>query len=227
MKKRALVLGLLALIPATAFAAKAVDWTTRVALSPAGGHVMGNPAAPAKIVEYISYTCSHCARFVAEASAPLKAGWVKTGKANVEVRNAVRDRYDLTAALLARCGGPARFYGNHEALFANQGAWMAELEAYDAANREPPAKQSPAAVMQDIGKKTGLYTLMGKRGFTPQQLDACVANPAALKAVTGMTDAAWKTLKITGTPSFTLNGKLLANTNTWDALRAALPAAAN
>ncbi|GLI96924.1 thioredoxin domain-containing protein [Sphingobium sp. BS19] len=224
MKKRASVLGLLALIPATAFAAKAVDWTTRVTLSPAGGYMMGNPAAPTKIVEYISYTCSHCAHFVAEASAPLKAGWVKTGKASVEVRNAVRDRYDLTAALLARCGGPARFYGNHEALFANQAAWIAEVEAFDAAKTEPPAKQSPAAVLQEIGKKTGLYTLMGKRGFTPQQLDACVASPAALKQVTGMTEEAWKTLKITGTPSFTVNGKLLTSTSTWDTLRAALPA---
>src|SRR4051812_27451591 len=109
MKIRALILGLVALVPVTALAAKAVDWTSRVTVSPIGGHVMGNPAAPTKVVEYISYTCSHCAHFVNEGAPKLKEGWVKTGKATVEVRNAVRDRYDMTAALLARCGGPARF----------------------------------------------------------------------------------------------------------------------
>ena len=226
MNKHALMFGLIAAIPATAFAAKAVDWTSRVALSPTGGHVMGNPAAPAKVVEYISYTCSHCAHFVAEGAPQLKAGWVKQGKATVEVRNAVRDRYDLTAALLARCGGPARFYGNHEALFANQSAWIPQVEAYEANAAKPNPDQAPSAVLQDIGKKTGLYTLMGRRGFTPQQLDACVANPAALKAVTGMTNDAWKVAKISGTPGFSLNGKVLTGVSTWEALRAALPAGA-
>jgi protein-disulfide isomerase len=223
MNKRAFILGLAALIPVSAFAAKAVDWTTRVTLSPIGGHVMGNPAAPAKVVEYISYTCSHCAHFVAEGAPQLKEGWVKTGKATVEVRNAVRDRYDLTAALFARCGGPSRFYGNHEALFANQSAWMPMIEAYDAANSIPSADQPPSAILKDIGRKTGLYTLMEKRGFTAKQLDACVADAAALKTVTGMTNQAWNVDKITGTPGFTLNGKLLAGTSTWEALRAALP----
>src|SRR3546814_3638406 len=37
--------------------------------------------------------------------APLKINWISTGAINVEIRNAVRDRYDLIAALLARCGG--------------------------------------------------------------------------------------------------------------------------
>lgn len=227
MKIRVLILVLAALVPATAFAAKAVDWTSRVTVSPAGGHVMGNPAAPSKVVEYISYTCSHCAHFVNEGAPQLKVGWVKTGKATIEVRNAVRDRYDLTAALLARCGGPARFYGNHGALFANQAAWMPQIEAYEGANATPPAGQKPSAVMQDIGRKTGLYALMATRGFTPRQLDACVADPAALKTVTGMTNEAWNVVKITGTPSFMLNGKLLAETSTWDTLRAALPGGSN
>lgn len=227
MNKRAFLFAILALLPATAIAQKAPDWTSRVTLSPIGGHVLGNPLAPTKVVEYVSYTCNHCAAFVAEASAPLKSGWVKGGKTSVEVRNAVRDRYDLTAALLARCGGTARFYGNHEALFANQTAWFPQIEAYEAANDKPVAGQSNTDVMKDIGRKTGLYALMGKRGFKPAQLDACIASPTAMKQVLAMTDDAWKGVKITGTPGFTLNGKLLANTSTWDTLRAALPAGTN
>jgi protein-disulfide isomerase len=217
-KFRLALLALLA-IPASAFAAPAANWVNAVALSPIGGHVLGNPAAPSKLVEYVSYTCSHCAHFVGEASAPLKANYVRTGKISVEVRNAVRDRYDLTAALLARCGGPRRFFGNHEALFANQDAWMEKLQAYDR-DAAKPADQK--AALRDIGQKTGLYALMAGRGFTPAQLDACIANPAAMKQILAMTDEAWSKVQISGTPAFTLNGTLVRGSD-WTHLQAALP----
>ena len=222
-KSRLLILGLLALItlPGALIAAPAINWTTRVALSPIGGHVMGNPAAPTKLVEYVSYTCSHCAHFVGEASAPLKADYVKGGKVSVEARNAVRDKYDLTAALLARCGGPKRFFGNHEALFANQDAWMEQLQAYDRGAAKPSEQ---IALLRDIGRNTGLYTLMGKRGFTPAQLDACIANPAAMKQILAMTDEAWNKVKIGGTPGFTINATRVDGSS-WASLRDALPAA--
>jgi protein-disulfide isomerase len=229
MISRRVLLPLLALIalPATAaLAAAAPDWTAKVALSPIGAHVMGNPAAPTKVVEYVSYTCSHCAHFVAEGTQPLKTGWVKGGKVSVEVRNAVRDRYDMTAALLARCGGPARFFGNHEALFANQDAWMTQLQTYDAAHRQPVPGQTPVAMFQDIAANTGLIALMTKRGYTAKQLSACLADKAALAKVTAMTDDAWNKVKISGTPGFTLNGSLLANISSWEGLRAALPGGA-
>lgn len=218
------LLALSAAVPAMLSAAPAPRWTAQVALSPMGGHVMGNPAAPTKLVEYVSYTCSHCAHFVAESTGPLKSGYVATGKVSVEVRNAVRDKYDLTAALIARCGGKARFMGNHEAIFANQDAWMPKIIAYDGDSAAKPTDQ--VAAMRDIGQKTGLYALMAKRGFTPKQLDACVADPAALKQVLAMTNHAWRELKISGTPAFTVNDKMVGSP-TWDAVRAALPAAAN
>ena len=222
MKKLRLFLPLLLALPAAAFAAAAPNWTARVALSPIGGHVLGNPAAPTKLVEYVSYTCSHCAHFVGEASQPLRDRYVKGGKLSVEVRNAVRDKYDLTAALLARCGGPRRFFGNHEALFANQDPWMEKLTAYD---RDAVKPTEEKAALRDIGQKTGLYALMAKRGFTPAQLDACVNDPNAMKQILAMTDEAWNKVRITGTPSFTLNGTLVRGSD-WTRLQAALPDAA-
>lgn len=221
MKMKLLPLALIA-VPAALVAAPAANWVSKVVLSPIGGHLMGNPAAGTKLVEYVSYTCSHCAHFVEEASAPLKTQYVKGGKVSVEVRNAVRDKYDLTAALLARCGGPARFMGNHEALFANQTAWMDQLIAYDR-DAEKPAEQIPA--LRDIGQKTGLYALMNKRGFTSAQLDACIANPAAMKQILAMTDEAWNKVKISGTPGFVVNGTKVDGSS-WAILQAALPPAA-
>lgn len=221
MKLRLFFLALLA-IPAGVLAAPAANWTTRVALSPIGGHVMGNPAAPTKLVEYVSYTCSHCAHFVSQATEPLKASYVKGGQVSVEVRNAVRDKYDLTAALLARCGGMKRFFGNHEALFANQDAWMEQLQAYD---RGAAKRSDQIAALRDIGRNTGLYALMAKRGYTPAQLDGCIADPVAMKQILAMTEEAWTKVKLSGTPGFTVNGALVGGSS-WDDLRDALPAAA-
>lgn len=221
-KLRLALLALLA-IPASALAAPAANWAAQVIRSPIGGHVLGNPAAPTKLVEYVSYTCSHCAHFVGEASAPLKANYVKGGKVSVEVRNAVRDKYDLTAALLARCGGPQRFFGNHEALFANQDTWMEKLQAYDR-DATKPAEQK--AALRDIGQKTGLYALMAKRGFKPAQLDACINDPASMKQILAMTDEAWNKVQIPGTPGFTVNGTLVHGSD-WTHLQAALPDAAH
>jgi protein-disulfide isomerase len=218
-----LALGATIALPAAVIAAKPANWLGRVTLTPSGAYVVGNPAAPTKVVEYVSYTCSHCAEFVKTGTAPLKAGWVRSGKASVEVRNAIRDRYDLTAALLARCGGPTRFAGNHEALFANYEPWIAQLQAYEQSN---PQVEGEQAVLNDIAAKTGLNTLMAKRGFTPAQLKTCLADPNAMKTVLGMADEAWNQRKISGTPSFLVNGTAV-NGSTWDALKAALPAPAN
>ncbi|KKW94147.1 thioredoxin domain-containing protein [Sphingobium chungbukense] len=216
---RLLLLALLALPASAPAAAPAPDWVAQVTLSPTGGHVLGNPAAPNKLVEYISYTCPHCAHFVGEASAPLKANYVRTGKVSVEVRNAVRDKYDLTVALLARCGGPKRFFGNHEALFANQEGWMEKVVAYDKDGAKPTEQK---AALRDIGQKTGLYAFMAKRGYKPAQLDACVNDPNAMKQVLAMTDEAWNKVQISGTPGFTLNGTLIRGSD-WTHVQAALP----
>ena len=105
---RALLLYLaIFLFPAAVQAAPAKDWSRTVTLTKEGAHLIGNPAAKTRLVEYVSYTCPHCAHFVAEGTTPLKAGWVAKGLVAVEVRHLVRDRYDLVAALLARCGGAA------------------------------------------------------------------------------------------------------------------------
>jgi protein-disulfide isomerase len=212
-------LALAALLPAAGTTAKPVDWSRNVTLSPSGGHILGNPAAPTKVVEYVSYTCSHCAEFVKDATVPLKTQWVKRGTVSVEVRNLVRDGFDLTAALLARCGGKDRFMGNHEALFANFEAWIPQLQAYAPPQ---PAPADPAAQFRDVAQKTGLYTLMARRGFKPAQLDACLADTRARDLIVKMTEYATNTDNIRGTPGLLVNGTLVQGG--WPALRAALPA---
>jgi len=220
MRIFALVLGAVALV-----AAAAPNWVASVRVQPNGAFVMGKPAAPVKLVEYLSYTCSHCAHFTGEASAPLKAGYVAKGLATVEVRNAVRDRYDFTAALLARCGGPAKFFGNTEALFATQATWLGKASAFETANAERMSKLAMNDSLKAIAKGVGLDTLMRARGLSAAQIDACLSDAAAQKQVVAMTNEAWTIRKINGTPSFLINGTAFEGPGSWAAVETGLKAA--
>ena len=200
----------------------AVDWTRKISMTPEGAYVLGNPAAKVRLIEYVSYTCSHCAHYVGEASAPLKTGYVRGGNTAIELRHAVRDRFDFTATLLARCGGANRFFGNTEAIMAAQTNWLAKASAYEqaAAGSAPPAIDEG---VRAIAKATGLDALMQGRGYTPQQIDACLTDDAQQKLIGEMTQAAFN--RIEGTPSFELNGSVLAGVHNWATLEPQIKAA--
>jgi protein-disulfide isomerase len=214
------LLGLLALL--TLGAAKPVDWTRTVTRTPAGSYVIGNPAAKVRLVEFMSYTCPHCAHFAAEGTPALMRDYVKRGTVAFEVRNAVRDPLDLAAALATRCGAPARFPGNHEAVFAAQAALFEGAGKFDPA----PTAKDPIAGMKALSRASGLTALMAKRGVTPAALDACYASKAAQAPVLAMTNDAWNTRKIPGTPAFFLNGKAI-ETNEWAGIEPLVRAALN
>jgi protein-disulfide isomerase len=199
------------LAPAAIFAAPAANWTLNFIQSAEGGHSIGNPVAPTKVVEYASYTCDHCARFEREDVPILKRDYIAKGKVALEVRNLVRDPVDLTVALLARCGGKGRFFGNHRHFMVTQSQWMANAAKISAAN-EAKLERGDAS-----GFALGAYTDMGlsafakQRGITDSQAKICLADKVALKKVLDMTDKAVGPLGLQGTPSFLINGKVVAD----------------
>ncbi len=210
MRRIALAFGALALVSATA-----PNWVSSVRIQPNGAFVMGKPAAPAKLVEYLSYTCGHCAQYAGEASTPLKANYIAKGLVTVELRNAVRDRYDFTAALLARCGGPAHFFGNSDALFATQATWLGKAGAFEAENADRLGKLAMNDSLKAIARGVGLDAIMKTRGFTAPKIDACLSDAAAQKQVVAMTNEAWSIRKINGTPSFLINGTTYSGPGSW------------
>ena len=147
------------------------------------------------------------------------------GLATVEVRNAVRDRYDFAAALLARCGGAARFFGNSEALFATQTVWLGKAGDFETANSERLGKLPMNDSLKAIARGVGLDAIMKARGFTPVQIDACLSDAAAQKLVVAMTNEAWSVRKISGTPSFLINGKTVEGPGSWANVENGLKAA--
>ena len=57
-------------------AAQQAPWLAQITIAPSGSHIIGNPDAKVKLVEYMSYTCPHCAAFEAESATPLRADFV-------------------------------------------------------------------------------------------------------------------------------------------------------
>ena len=132
------------------------DWSLVVTATPAGGFAMGNPNARVKLVEYGSMTCPHCAHFDENSVPSLIDDYVKSGKVSWEFRNYVRDTIDVSAALIARCGGAKRFFPLTRALFKDQPSWekkvadtpQEELRGWKhsapTSNSSPP-RRSPAS----------------------------------------------------------------------------------
>jgi protein-disulfide isomerase len=185
----------------------AQDWTKLVAATPEGGFRIGNPNAPVKLVEYGSLTCPHCAHFAAEAKGELIPNYVKTGRVSFEIRNFVRDPYDLAATLISRCGGVGKYFPMTEQIFATQNEWTGALgrlsaEEYDAINALPPMPK-----LQRIASVTGLDALAARHGVPVAKTKACLADTKAVERLTAMRGVAVDRHKLQGTPTFLINGK--------------------
>ena len=199
------------------------NWLLTFALSDKGSHIVGNPAAPTKVVEYMSYTCGHCANFETNDAPVFKSQYVASGKASFEIRNYVLNAVDLTAAMLARCGGKGRFFGNHKLLLATQKTWLADTGKISKATDAKLQTEDYAGYMVGVYTETGLSKIMLQRGITLAQGKACLADKAALKAVLDMSDEGTK-LGIHGTPTFMVNGRLDGEAHDWQSLKNKLPA---
>ena len=84
------------------------DWTKRVIVTAAGGFLVGNPAARAKLVEYGSLSCPYCQQFHREAIAGLRAR-IATGDMSFEFRPFAVHSADPILHALLRCAGPTRY----------------------------------------------------------------------------------------------------------------------
>lgn len=195
--------------------AAAVNWNDVVSQTAQGGHLVGNPNAAVKLIEYVSYTCPHCAHFEAEADAPLRQTFIATGRGSVEYRPLIRNKIDIAVSLLAACGPVTRFRANHSAFLRGQEQWF---QAPPAGAEERWASSDFAAAMRAIATDLKLYAVLEGRGYTRPELDRCLTNRAAADKLAAQTQYAVDKLGVQGTPSFIVNGQL-QDAHSWDELR--------
>ena len=206
------------------------DWTRVVNRSVDGAYVIGNPAAKVKLVEYLSYTCPHCAHYAAEAKPVLHGRYVRSGSTSVELRHATRDSVDFAATIVARCGGAATFPRLSEALFATQRDWYPRGVAFEQANAARLSALTPEVQLREIAYASGFDAIAKSAGINDVRLRACFANRPALLQISAMSDKSWAAINAAaapmpgGTPSFVVNGKP-QGTLAWPALDPVLRAA--
>jgi protein-disulfide isomerase len=197
----------------------APSWLNTVTVSKEGGHVLGNPNAKVKLIAFESYTCHVCNDFEHTAAAPLRLGYIQTGKVSLEVRNFVRDPVDLTAAMLANCVPPAKFFNVHRALFENFPATLKLLSDHSKAQSDRWQAQDHGAARRAIADDFGFYDLMEKQGLSRPQATVCLNNEALAKRIADQRQADDTKYDISGTPSFALDGNLLVATHDWSLLQ--------
>jgi protein-disulfide isomerase len=204
---------------ASAAGAKAsADWTKTVVQTPEGGFRMGNPDAPVKIVEFASFTCSHCRDFHKEAEAKLKPQYVKTGQVSYEYRPFMLNIYDFAATKLATCEGPARFFTWTNELFGNADAWIEPFTRLTEADITPLRALPPGEQIKGLAVAGKLNEFARTRGLPGAKFDACMTDQAQFEALTRRQEAAVNTYQVQGTPTFLLNGKKLDGVSNWATL---------
>lgn len=200
-----------------AAAARVQDWSRFVTVTPEGGFRMGNPAAPVKLVEFLSLTCGHCAAFARDTLPRLLNDHVRPGRVSIEYRNFVLNGVDLAAALLSRCAPPSRYFEVTGAMLADQERWLGRLSSLPAAQAQELQTSEPRQALPRIATLAGLDRIAAAHGVTARAAQACLGNPQRLQRLVDLHRAATQ-LGVTGTPSFLVNGRLVDGVHDWTSL---------
>jgi protein-disulfide isomerase len=166
---------------------------------------LGNANAPVTVVEYASVSCSHCAAWNKEVYPAFKAKYIDTGKVRYVFREFITAPPQLAAAgfLLARCAGKDKYFGVLDQVFHAQ-----------------------EEIFRTGDIRTPLVAIAAQAGMNEQQLNACVGDEKALNELNARVEKWATTAKITGTPTFDVNGKRLDGEQTLAALDKAIAEAA-
>ncbi len=192
------------------------------------GFVMGNPDAPIKLVEFASFTCSHCAEFSVASHEELKRDFIDTGRVSLELRPFIRDPADLSLATVAACIGADRFFPLAENIFASQAEMLTAAQAGAQANQERmdgiqslPENQRLAAMAEILG----IPAFLAARGIPAAETTRCLSDTAAVQKRQEVTNRNQQQYEISGTPTFLLNGQVMSDAGTWEQVRDQLRAA--
>jgi protein-disulfide isomerase len=147
---------------------------------------IGNAGASVTMIEYASVSCPHCARFDTEVFPAFKAKYIDTGQVRYVAREALTGDPAIAAAgfLTARCAGKDKYFQVVDAIYHAQ--------------QEMFTSGDPHAILLNIARSAGM---------TDAQFETCIKDETALKALNNRWEGYVRDDKITGTPTFVINGK--------------------
>jgi protein-disulfide isomerase len=196
------------------------SWADVVTITPEGGYMVGNPDAPIKLVEYASHTCGVCANFAKTGKPVLKEKYIPTGVVAFEQREVFLNSLDVMFAGLAQCGAKEQMQPLSDQVWQNLDEVFAGIKA------NPQAMQAAESLPLNqrfavLAQTTGVLEFFAARGLSADQGRACLSDAAKLEALVKNTQANADKDKVTGTPTFFLNGKRLEGT-AWEVVEPAL-----
>jgi protein-disulfide isomerase len=159
--------------------------------------VVGSPDAPVTIIEYSSFTCPHCANFNRGVYRQIYDTYVETGVVRIVKREVFFDAFGLWAALVARCGGPERYFGIVEMLYEGQRDWV---------GAQPTAGQSQAEAVAEQLRRIGR-----RAGMNDEELNVCLGDRDMALALMETYRRNAEADQVTSTPSFVINGRRYSN----------------
>ncbi len=142
-------------------------------------------AAALPVIEYGSATCPHCAHFDRDVWPAFKKTYIDTGKVRYIFREYSRNDLDVAAFMLARCVGDDKAFATIELLFASQDNWAFGSNPLE-----------------------GLMTALRPTGISRDKAAACLNDQAKADAIAQIAKTADDAFKISGTPSFIIDGKV-------------------
>lgn len=157
----------------------------------AADRVLGRADAPVTVIEYASFTCSHCGDWHTTIYPAFKARFVDTGQVRLVFRDLPTPPVQVAAqaAGIARCAAPERFYEVASTLMNGQAALLGGA---------PIADWFGAAIAVS--------------GKSQAEIRTCLEDPATLQGIrTGVAGAT--AAGVQGTPSFFINGRPVADTS--------------
>jgi len=187
-------------------------WTETVTVTDEMGYKVGNPEAPLKLIEYASHTCPACAAFATTGKVPLKK-YIESGVVSFEQREVFLNTFDVVIAALVTCGAKERMQPLSDEIWTN----LNQLR--DGFSRDPAAIEAAAKLPLDqrfvrLGEVTGLVDFVAARGLSADEAKTCLADGEKIENMVKKTGEVAQADKVSGTPTFLLNGKAL-NENSW------------
>lgn len=181
------------------------------------GHLIGNPEAESRMIEFISYTCPHCASFTDQGEPGLELVLIGPGKMNLEVRSVVRNPLDLAVTMLVGCGDASGFKDRHRLFMNTQSQWLKKAQQSPASQQEIWARADGKARI-NMANALGLIDMLAKAGQSRSALSTCLLDEKAALALIENGEADRSEFKFPGTPSFVLDGELIKDVHEWKTL---------
>jgi protein-disulfide isomerase len=146
--------------------------------------VMGSATAPVTVIEYASVACPVCADYNNTRFADFKKTYIDGGQVKYVFREILAHDPHMAAAgfITARCAGKDKYFEVLDAIFKDQQNIEADVNG-------------------------GLAKIAKQAGLSEKQFQECLADTKAIDALNARVEKNSTEGKITGTPTFDINGQ--------------------